>query len=166
MLTEQYSTGEALDLFKSADLRVINSWKAPTSEYRLWLLERPSVYFDAQQQQQQQADDLTAAQDKQHRDDASAAGDLSGAKVPKVMREPVTGDLKGVPSWGAWQEMWALWDQYVFSYPSRGICPSRSREARKRPLTSSITLDMIPPSMLHSKPIDLRHICLFYLGHM
>jgi hypothetical protein len=33
-------------------------------------------------------------------------------------------------------------------------------------LISSITLSMIPPSMLHSKPIDLRHICLFYLGHM
>ena len=30
----------------------------------------------------------------------------------------------------------------------------------------SITLDMIPREMLHQKPIDLRHICLFYLGHM
>jgi hypothetical protein len=118
MLTEQYSTGEALDLFKAADLRVINSWKAPTSEYRLWLLERPSVYFDAQQQQQQhQTDDMTAAQDQQHSEDASEAGELKVAKVPKVMREPVTGDLKGVPSWGAWQEMWALWDQYVLSSP-------------------------------------------------
>ncbi len=25
---------------------------------------------------------------------------------------------------------------------------------------------MIPPSMLYQKPIDLRHICLFYLGHI
>jgi hypothetical protein len=25
---------------------------------------------------------------------------------------------------------------------------------------------MIPPSMLLEKPIDLRHICLFYLGHI
>ena len=25
---------------------------------------------------------------------------------------------------------------------------------------------MIPPSMLFQKPIDLRHICLFYLGHI
>lgn len=30
----------------------------------------------------------------------------------------------------------------------------------------SITLKMIPQEMLHTKPIDLRHICLFYLGHM
>lgn len=25
---------------------------------------------------------------------------------------------------------------------------------------------MIPSSMLLQKPIDLRHICLFYLGHI
>lgn len=25
---------------------------------------------------------------------------------------------------------------------------------------------MIPRDLLHSKPIDLRHICLFYLGHI
>jgi len=29
-----------------------------------------------------------------------------------------------------------------------------------------ITMKMIPPSMLLQKPIDLRHICLFYLGHI
>ena len=29
-----------------------------------------------------------------------------------------------------------------------------------------ITMKMIPPSMLLEKPIDLRHICLFYLGHI
>ena len=33
-------------------------------------------------------------------------------------------------------------------------------------LTQSITLQMIPREMLHTKPIDLRHICLFYIGHM
>lgn len=36
--------------------------------------------------------------------------------------------------------MWALWD--------------------------FVTLRMVPPSMLHEKPIDLRHICLFYFGHI
>lgn len=29
-----------------------------------------------------------------------------------------------------------------------------------------VTRNMIPPSMLFQKPIDLRHICLFYLGHI
>ncbi|KAF8636197.1 hypothetical protein AX17_003685 [Amanita inopinata Kibby_2008] len=46
----------------------------------------------------------------------------------------------GVPSPEDWDALWALWD--------------------------TITLQMIPPSMLYQKPIDLRHICLFYLGHI
>lgn len=32
--------------------------------------------------------------------------------VKKVsVDEPVTGLLKGIPTWREWQEMWALWDQ-------------------------------------------------------
>lgn len=27
-------------------------------------------------------------------------------------------------------------------------------------------MGMISPDLLHEKPIDLRHICLFYLGHI
>lgn len=46
----------------------------------------------------------------------------------------------GVPSPEDWERLWAAWD--------------------------CITRDMIPPSMLFQKPIDLRHICLFYLGHI
>ncbi|KAH7876131.1 DUF323 domain-containing protein [Lentinula edodes] len=46
----------------------------------------------------------------------------------------------GVPSPQEWVNLWAAWDM--------------------------ITLRMIPPSMLFQKPIDLRHICLFYLGHI
>ena len=45
-----------------------------------------------------------------------------------------------VPTVDEWEELWKAWD--------------------------SITLGMIPPSMLHEKPIDLRHKCLFYLGHI
>ncbi|EAU85926.1 DUF323 domain-containing protein [Coprinopsis cinerea okayama7 len=44
------------------------------------------------------------------------------------------------PTRGDWEDMWEVWN--------------------------TITLGMIPPSMLHEKPIDLRHICLFYLGHI
>lgn len=46
----------------------------------------------------------------------------------------------GMPSVEEWKHIWDAWD--------------------------FITLRMIPPSMLHQKPIDLRHICLFYLGHI
>ncbi|KAF9464118.1 DUF323 domain-containing protein [Collybia nuda] len=46
----------------------------------------------------------------------------------------------GVPSIQDWEQLWSVWD--------------------------TITRRMIPPSMLFQKPIDLRHICLFYLGHI
>jgi len=46
----------------------------------------------------------------------------------------------GVPSREEWRNLWAAWD--------------------------FVTTRMIPPSMLFEKPIDLRHICLFYLGHI
>ena len=45
-----------------------------------------------------------------------------------------------LPTVEEWQQMWKAWD--------------------------SITLGMIPRFMLHEKPIDLRHKCLFYLGHI
>lgn len=45
-----------------------------------------------------------------------------------------------MPSLAEWQDLWKLWD--------------------------TITLGMIPPSMQLEKPIDLRHKCLFYLGHI
>lgn len=46
----------------------------------------------------------------------------------------------GVPSIEDWQNVWALWD--------------------------NVTMGMISPDLLYEKPIDLRHICLFYLGHI
>ncbi|KAG0703747.1 hypothetical protein DFH29DRAFT_1040649 [Suillus ampliporus] len=46
----------------------------------------------------------------------------------------------GIPSIEDWSKIWTAWD--------------------------FITLRMIPPAMLFQKPIDLRHICLFYLGHI
>ena len=46
----------------------------------------------------------------------------------------------GVPTLQEFQEMWTAWD--------------------------FITRKMLPDSMLFKKPIDLRHICLFYIGHV
>ncbi|KDR82860.1 hypothetical protein GALMADRAFT_134402 [Galerina marginata CBS 339.88] len=45
-----------------------------------------------------------------------------------------------VPSKEEWKDLWSCWD--------------------------FVTNQMIPQSMLFQKPIDLRHICLFYLGHI
>lgn len=46
----------------------------------------------------------------------------------------------GPPTREEWHRLWAAWDL--------------------------VTLGMIPPAMLHQKPIDLRHKCLFYIGHI
>lgn len=46
----------------------------------------------------------------------------------------------GVPTVQEFREMWKAWDL--------------------------VTLGMIPTHLLHVKPIDLRHKCLFYLGHI
>ena len=45
-----------------------------------------------------------------------------------------------IPTLDEWSNMWKLWD--------------------------TVTLGMIPESMLMLAPIDLRHKCLFYLGHI
>lgn len=46
----------------------------------------------------------------------------------------------GIPTRKDWANLWAAWD--------------------------CITIRMIPNFMLLQKPIDLRHKCLFYLGHI
>jgi len=46
----------------------------------------------------------------------------------------------GVPTIEEFREMWKAWDL--------------------------VTLGMIPSHLLHTRPIDLRHKCLFYLGHI
>ncbi|KAF7348233.1 DUF323 domain-containing protein [Mycena sanguinolenta] len=57
-----------------------------------------------------------------------------------VLKKPYSTSPFGVPSPQDWENLWTAWD--------------------------CITRRMIPPSMLMQKPIDLRHICLFYTGHI
>ena len=57
-----------------------------------------------------------------------------------VLKKQYSSNPFGIPSTADWENVWALWD--------------------------FITQRMIPPSMLFEKPIQLRHICLFYLGHI
>jgi L-histidine Nalpha-methyltransferase / hercynylcysteine S-oxide synthase len=59
--------------------------------------------------------------------------------IPKAQGVPVT-SLGNVPTWDEWENLWKIWDL--------------------------VTLQMIPKEMLHQKPIDLRHKCLFYIGHI
>ncbi|OSX56507.1 hypothetical protein POSPLADRAFT_1186655 [Postia placenta MAD-698-R-SB12] len=65
----------------------------------------------------------------------------SAEEVSSVVRKSESANTPfGMPTIEEWKDMWAAWD--------------------------FITQRMIPQSMLFQKPIDLRHICLFYLGHI
>ena len=59
---------------------------------------------------------------------------------PLLAPKTATSTPFGMPTPQEWRDMWAAWD--------------------------FINRRMIPPSMLFEKPIDLRHICLFYQGHI
>ncbi|KAK1229139.1 hypothetical protein PQX77_007809 [Marasmius sp. AFHP31] len=59
--------------------------------------------------------------------------------APAVCTKPKT-TIGNIPTLEEWKRLWAIWDL--------------------------VTLQMIPESMLHQKPIDLRHKCLFYIGHI
>lgn len=48
--------------------------------------------------------------------------------------------IGNIPTEEEWGNLWKAWDL--------------------------VTLSMIPSEMLHQKPIDLRHKCLFYIGHI
>ncbi|EMD31755.1 hypothetical protein CERSUDRAFT_162503 [Gelatoporia subvermispora B] len=61
------------------------------------------------------------------------------SQTPKSTLNP-TGHPYGMPALTAFQDGWRAWD--------------------------FVTLGMLPASMLHSKPIDLRHKPLFYIGHL
>ena len=94
----QYSLAEALDLFQKSDLRIVDSWKAPHSEYRLWLLERPQIGF--------QMTTTTTTTTTSSTTTATAAHRVSNG----------TGGLdqvKGLPKWEEWLALWRVWDQSV-----------------------------------------------------
>jgi hypothetical protein len=60
--------------------------------------------------------------------------------ISRSLAPSVEGTSGNIPTPKEWQLLWASWDL--------------------------ITLQMIPEEMLHQKPIDLRHKCLFYIGHI
>ncbi|KAL1696034.1 C-type lectin protein [Schizophyllum commune] len=60
----------------------------------------------------------------------------NGSKTTTATPTP----LGNIPTEAEWESLWRAWDL--------------------------VTLSMIPPAMLHQKPIDLRHKCLFYIGHI
>jgi hypothetical protein len=60
--------------------------------------------------------------------------------ISRSLAPSADGNFGNIPTPEEWKTLWASWDL--------------------------ITLQMIPQEMLHQKPIDLRHKCLFYIGHI
>lgn len=81
--------------------------------------------------------------------------------------------LRPIMRWSDTPNQYSLWllERPAFTFPllkplnSFGI-PSLEDFRMMWKAWDTITLGMIPRSMLFTKPIDLRHICLFYLGHI
>lgn len=69
-----------------------------------------------------------------------SASNTVGIETPSPFELPGDSRFPTIPTLDEWAHMWKLWD--------------------------AVTLGMIPPGMLMQKPIDLRHKCLFYLGHI
>jgi uncharacterized SAM-dependent methyltransferase len=89
--SQQYSPFEALDLFEKSNLRVIQSWKDPGSEYRLYLLERPPFHFP-----------LLPSLSTRGR------GDQDAQTMPRG--DERRGEWPSVPTKAEWHEQWKFWD--------------------------------------------------------
>jgi L-histidine Nalpha-methyltransferase / hercynylcysteine S-oxide synthase len=89
-------------------------------------------------------------------------------------------NLRPIQRWSDSATGYSLWllERPVFTFPllQGSSAPALSSTPFSIPLLEDfqkmwtawdlITRKMIPDSMLFQKPIDLRHICLFYCGHI
>lgn len=141
-------------MFAESNLRPITRWQDPESLYSLWLLERPAFAFprlvhpgvkeEALLDFKELAAPPSPLSTAVFTDDDSHLNGLPGLDEESSSTSGSLaegrGGAFGTPSFAEYQELWKLWDE--------------------------ITLGMIPTGMLLVKPIHLRHICLFYLGHI
>ncbi|KAA1112947.1 hypothetical protein PGT21_016348 [Puccinia graminis f. sp. tritici] len=173
----KFSPDDAYRLFDQAGLRVIQKWSdspdpvAPT--HTLYLIERAAFHFFRTAPWPSMGDlPLSPADRPVIHKEASSNWQLlvqiwdtmSKHSLPIRMSDGhqhkspnipfyserknssiVSADLSsatsgGLPSMSDWITLWKAWD--------------------------TVTIEMIPRNMLHKKPIDLRHACFFYLGHI
>ena len=135
----KFGERETLNLFDYAGLRVVQRWGDKTDRYDIWLVEKPCFHFS------NSATDSAVSEAKQ----PTKSQAVQGQAATKIDNGWAGSDLDelaqrapppGLPSLQDWQTAWDAWN--------------------------CVTLTMIPKEKLHEKPIDLRHICLFYLGHI
>ncbi|TKY90429.1 hypothetical protein EX895_000427 [Sporisorium graminicola] len=135
----KFGERETLNLFDYAGLRVVQRWSDKSDRYDIWLVEKPFFHFS------NSAADAALSEVKQtevksaYQDEAPTKVDngWAGSDLDELAQKA---SLLGLPSLHDWRTHWDAWN--------------------------CVTLTMIPQDKLHEKPIDLRHICLFYLGHI
>lgn len=138
----KYNEREALDIFDYAGLRVVHRWTDDNDHYDIWLVERPSFHFCSSRLMTGSRQDIGAGLSvaEAHGIRGSWEFDSDGGAGSNAIKEPTVHVSWGLPSLEDWTALWKAWD--------------------------TVTLTMIPKSMLHEKPVNLRHICLFYIGHI
>lgn len=138
----KYNEREALDIFDYAGLRVINRWEDDSQHYDIWLVEKPPFHFSSTRlltgSRKDMGAGLSVAEANGMR--GSWEFDSDGGAGSNSIKVPTVHCSWGLPPLNDWNDLWKAWN--------------------------TVTLTMIPDSMLHEKPIDLRHICLFYIGHI
>ncbi len=141
--SHKYSAREALDTFDGAGLRVVQKWTDESGRYDVWLVEHPGFHFSSSRVFTGQRSDALQGWTQQETHDrrGSHQYDSDGRSGWNgVGPLPQQCHDFGMPTTDDWARMWKAWD--------------------------TVTLSMIPREMLMEKPIDLRHLCLFYLGHV
>ncbi|KAI3478908.1 hypothetical protein L1887_59092 [Cichorium endivia] len=117
-------------------------WSDQTDRYDIWLVEKPAFHFSNSAACPELLSSKTAPQQQQSHPDSTVAGTIiddgwGGSNLDEMAQKA---PAAGLPSLADWKTVWDAWN--------------------------CVTLTMIPQDKLHEKPIDLRHICLFYLGHI
>jgi uncharacterized SAM-dependent methyltransferase/formylglycine-generating enzyme required for sulfatase activity len=138
----KYNEREALDIFDFAGLRVLNRWTDDEDHYDMWLVERPPFHFTSSRLMTGSRQDMEAGLSVAEANGIRGSWefDADGGAGSNAIKEPTIQLSWGLPMLEDWTTLWKAWN--------------------------NVTLTMIPSSMLHEKPIDLRHICLFYIGHI
>ncbi|EST09822.1 Histidine-specific methyltransferase, SAM-dependent [Kalmanozyma brasiliensis GHG001] len=136
----KFSERETLNLFDYAGLRVVQRWSDKSDRYDIWLVEKPSFHFSNSAAANEAF--ITSQQPapqgtSQSHDSAKIDDGWGGSNLDELAQRAAP---VGLPSLQDWKTHWDAWN--------------------------CVTLTMIPKEKLHEKPIDLRHICLFYLGHI
>lgn len=135
----KFSERETLNLFDYAGLRVVQRWSDKTDRYDIWLVEKPSFHFSNSgvDHESTLATQTAPVQTNEGQCATKIDDGWAGSRLDEKAQKAA---LLGLPSLPDWNTVWDAWN--------------------------CVTLTMIPQDKLHEKPIDLRHICLFYLGHI